>query len=248
MNQENYVVDHIYHMVHFANLRSIFKQRALISKEMLEQKGIVPRSIAFDSVQQLRNRIFVWDFFDRRYYKLHRYVPFYFARRPPMLYVQRDRGIQDDIVIFMISRAVIKESGVVFTDGNATNQQLSNTDSQQVGIVPVMVAGERCRRLYHPDSEPHGTNANCSSFYGNPDLLDCVRWDVITGSSYIDDKGEYTRIRSAEVLIPDQLLLKKIQGIAVSTEQMMREVNELIYREGLAGHIPAARIDPSLFL
>lgn len=247
MNQLNYFDGYIYHMVHFDNLPSIFEQNALLSKEILDQKGIVPRSIALDEVQKLRHRIFVLDLFERKYYNLHRYVPFYFAKKPPMLHVRYKDGIQNDIVIFKVSRAVIQERGVVFTDGNATIQQLSH-DDQRVGIIPTTVSGGLCRRIYRPDSDPHGTNANCSNFYGDAELLDRIEWDVIMGTRFVDDKVEYRRIKSAEVLVPDQLPLEKIQGIAVSTKQMVKKVNELIDGEGLAEYIPAARVDSSLFL
>lgn len=89
MEQSKYLNGYIYHMVHINNLPSIFRQGALLSKEMLSQKNIKPHSIAYDSVQDKRDCISVWDFSEKRYYSLHRYVPFYFAVRPPMLHVQK---------------------------------------------------------------------------------------------------------------------------------------------------------------
>src|SRR5690349_15527342 len=91
----SYLEGYIYHMVHMENLRNIFLQGALLSQEMLRRQKIVPRSIANESVQDLRDRIFIWDFAEQRYRSLHRYVPFYFAiQTSPMLHVQHKAGIQ----------------------------------------------------------------------------------------------------------------------------------------------------------
>src|ERR1700692_2594971 len=99
-------VDHlsgsIYHMVHFENLQYIFGRRAVLSKEKVIQEKIAYRSIAYKNVQGLRDRIYVWDFSERRFRTLHSYVPFYFAIRTPMLYVQYKEGLQNEIVIFEV--------------------------------------------------------------------------------------------------------------------------------------------------
>jgi hypothetical protein len=94
----NYLDGHIYHMVHFDNLQNIFRRRALLSKERVLQEGISYHSIAFEEVQNRRDRISIWDTFERRMRTLHSYVPFYFVTRTPMLYVQLKRGLQDMIV------------------------------------------------------------------------------------------------------------------------------------------------------
>ncbi len=106
MEQTKYLNGYIYHMVHVDNLPSIFHQGALLSKEILRQKAIAPRSIAYDSVQDLRDRIFIKDFSKKDYRSLHSYVPFYFATCPPMLYVQRKAGIHDQIIFFEVSRSI----------------------------------------------------------------------------------------------------------------------------------------------
>ena len=51
----------IYHMVHFENLPGIFQRRALLSREKILQENISYRSIAYEEIQNLRDRIFVWD-------------------------------------------------------------------------------------------------------------------------------------------------------------------------------------------
>ena len=67
-------------MVHFDNLRSIFQRRAILSKESVVQELTAYQSIAYEEVQSLRDRIFVWDFSKRTFRGLHSYVPFYLRR------------------------------------------------------------------------------------------------------------------------------------------------------------------------
>ena len=57
----NYLDGFIYHMVHIENLRSIFRHKAFFSHLNIRQKDISYRSIAFERVQSLRDRIYVWD-------------------------------------------------------------------------------------------------------------------------------------------------------------------------------------------
>jgi hypothetical protein len=246
MEQSKHLDGYIYHMVHIDNLPSIFRQGALLSKEMLGQKNISPHSIAYESVQDKRDRLFVWDFSERRYYQLHRYVPFYFAVHPPMLHVQKNKGIQDEIVILEIHRAILREPGVLFTSGNATNQQLSQLQGELVDIVPA-IADTPCRRYYRPGGQPYGTNPNRSDFYCGVELLDKLNWFGINGG-YIEDWGEHQRLMSAEVLIPDRFPLNEIREIAVNTMSMVSRVNTIIEEYGQSGNITPARCRHDLFI
>ena len=202
----DYLVGSIYHMVHFNNLQNIFQRRALLSKERIIQERISYQSIANDEVQNLRSRIFVNDISTQKYRPLHSYVPFYFATRTPMLKNKYDEGVQDSIVILEASRSILRNQGVLFTDGNATLQQLSKFGSEKVYIAPATITQPSCRRVYHPDG-PWGTNKNHSEFYADVAFLGQLNWDGINRSRYIEDVNEYTRVRSAEVLVPDKFPL-----------------------------------------
>src|SRR6266849_1302680 len=137
-------------MVHFKNLQNIFLRRAILSKEMVKKEAIGYQSIASEEVQNLRDRIFVWDFALQRYRRLHSYVPFYFTGRTPMLHVQYRQGIEQEIVIFEVSR---------------------------------------------------------SNFYGDVIYLERLDWGLINDLYTIEDTKERTRIKHAEVLVPDLLPL-----------------------------------------
>src|SRR5437667_1983005 len=162
---------HVYHMVSINNLPSIFAQKAILSKQRLDQLKISCTSIANEEVQQLRSRIFVFDAEIQKYRSLHSYVPFYFAQHTPMLYIQHTNGLQKDIVIFEVSRTILTTQGVIFTNGNATIQQLSKIGAEKVGITPATTNKPFCQRTYKPDNTPLGTNTNRSDFYSNITFL-----------------------------------------------------------------------------
>jgi ssDNA thymidine ADP-ribosyltransferase, DarT len=212
---------------------------------MLVERNLNERSIAYDSVQDLRDRIFIRDVVGQPYRKLHCYVPFYFAMYPPMSYVQRTRGILNDIVFFVVSRSILNDPSVLFTDGNASMQQLSRSSGERVGIVPA-TKSEYCSRLYKPDG-PYGTNQSFSNFYRDITFLGNLNWDIINSVYHMDPFEEDKRIRSAEVLVSDKLSLTNIQRIAVCTEKTAIAVRTIAKECGLAGFASFVTADPSLF-
>ncbi len=245
MSYVTYLDGYIYHMVHFDNLRNIFQRRALLSKQRVFQERIHYHSIANDEVQEFRNRIYIWDFSRQKYRSLHSFVPFYFATRPPMLHNKYTEGVQDKIVIFEFNRSILTAQGVLFTNGNASNQQLSKFREEKVGITPATF-GTECLRKYYPGG-PYGTNANCTDFYSDLSFLDRLDWDCIYNKYRIDPPEEHIRVRHAEVLVPDILPLGQVRGIFVRTRDMVQAVNVLIEESGLTGRIPDALRRISLY-
>lgn len=246
MSDVSHLDGYIYHMVHLNNLRSIFRRRAILSKEKVLQENITYQSIAYEEVQTLRDRIFIRDLSEQRHRPLHSYVPFYFATRTPMLYVQYKKEVQDEIIIFEVSLSLLKGQRVLFTDGNASNQQLAKYGREQVIISPATVLDKSCRRKYLPNG-PHGTNASCSDFYSDVIFLDNLDWDSINNIRHIDPLEEYTRVRHAEVLVPDLLPLARVEGIVVKLRDRVQVVNGLIEENGLKGRIPSAVCKPGLY-
>ena len=239
-----YINGYVYHMVHFDNLENIFLRRALLSKEKVAQEGTTYYSIAYDDVQGLRDRVFVWDAIEHKFRSLHSYVPFYISTHTPMLYVQLKRGIQDRIAILEVSRSIITEKGTIFTNGNATNQRLAKYGSEVVNIMPKTIENRECRRQYRPNG-PHGANPNRSNFYNDPLFLEELDWDIINNRDFSEpEKG---RVKHAEVLVPDILPLSKLLNIAVKNQTMVNEVNGLISQCNLMGRIPFATLKPNLF-
>jgi ssDNA thymidine ADP-ribosyltransferase, DarT len=244
MSGINYLDGSIYHMAHFENLKDIFQRRAILSKEKVLASSIRHRSIAFEDVQSLRDRVYVWDISEQRIRPLHSYVPFYFGTLTPMLYVQYKNGIQDEIIFFEVSRSIIRDNGVLFTDGNASNQQLARNSSEQVLISPATSSIPFCYREYSTEV-PYGTNPNCSNFYSDPIFLERLNWNTINDHWFIE--GEKKRIKHAEVLVPDIVPLGRVQGIYARTQEMARTVNALIKACGLTGRIPTVIAKPELY-
>jgi ssDNA thymidine ADP-ribosyltransferase, DarT len=245
MNRENPLDRHIYHMTHIDNLYSIFRHGALLSKGRISREKLALRSIAYESVQSLRDRIFMLDPIQQSYRKLHSYVPFYFSKYPPMLYTQQQKGILNDLVFFVINSSILDKQSVLFTDGNASMQKLSRDGGEKVAIVPA-IGSKPCQRRYIPEG-PYGTNQSYSNIYSDVAFLKNLDWDVINNIRRIEFE-ESKRIRSAEVLIPDKLSLSEIQRISVRTIGTAQIVKAIAEECGLIGLASFVTIDPSLFL
>lgn len=243
MSDDIYLEDYLYHMVRFSNLESILHRGALLSKEKVQSEGIKYDSIAEESVQELRDRVYVWDSLQRQRRSIHSYVPFYFAKRTPML--SKLREIQHEIIFFEISRFILKDPGVIFTNGNAANQQLAKFGTETVYIAPATPQSPLCRRKYAPDG-PWGTNSNCSDFYSDLGFLRKLDWPSINSDQWGGDP-EKKRIKHAEVLIPDRVPLSKIESIYTLTQEKANSVNMLIKRYGLEGRLPRATRRPDLY-
>lgn len=233
---------YLYHMVSLSNLESILRKQAILSKESVLAQKIAYASIAEESVQRLRDRVYIWDFSERRWRSVHSYVPFYFAKRTPMLFRRKD--VQHDIIFFEISRLILKDPGVLFTDGNVANQQLAQSGMEIVRIIPATSGKALCRRKYIP-SGPLGTNSDHSKVYADTRFLENLDWPVING--YWFNTPEAKRIKHAEVLIPDYVPLSKVTGISVMNQEKSEAVNRLIKQYKLEGRIPSAATRRDLY-
>lgn len=241
----NYLIGSIYHMVHFDNLFSIFVRGGLLSRDKLLGEGRTYHSIANDEVQGLRDRILILDIISNRFRSLHNYVPFYFSTRTSMLRAQTWEGLQDRIIFFEVDRSIMREKGVLFTDGNASNQQLTRSGIEKVQIIPVALLKSSCSRVYMPADSFRGSNTHCSDFYRNTVFLNRLNWDIINSKRSFT--GEKRQQKQAEVLVPDFLPVHKIRNIYVNNQTMVQDVNTLIVQCKLRGRIPSAVYRPELF-
>ena len=106
-----YGIEAIYHMSHIDNVSSILKYGLLPHGNGLTKKDISNRKV--NNRRSIREPIYGQS--------IHNYVPFYFNPKNAMLCYLYYKGIQEDIVIFVFDRALITESGTLFTDGNAAS-------------------------------------------------------------------------------------------------------------------------------
>ncbi len=237
-----YLNGNIYHMVHFDNLESIFLRRALLSKKMMAQERNSYYSIAYDDVQELRDRVFVWDATRHKFKSLHSYVPFYIATHTPMLYVQLKRGLQDKIVIFEVARSIITERGTIFTNGNATNQQLAKYGSEVADVLPKTIEKRECGRRYRPNG-PRGKIPIDSDSTITHYFLKSLIGISLTIGIFPATEGTRETCRGA---LPYSTI-EQNTGIAVKNQAMVKEVNDLISQCNLTGRIPFATLKPHLF-
>ena len=104
----NYGVEYIYHMTHIDNIPGILKYG-------LQAHGNSHQKIDISNQDVNNRRVRREPVYGKR---IHDYVPFYFSSRNAMLYAQYN---EDDIVILELDASLMYESGVIFTDGNASS-------------------------------------------------------------------------------------------------------------------------------
>lgn len=76
-------------------------------------------------------------------------------------------------------------------------------------------------------------------------FLKNLNWTVINDRWFND--LEKSRIKHAEVLIPDIVPLSKIEGISAWSQEKAKEVNALIRQYRLEKHVPKAVWKPDLY-
>jgi len=240
-----YLDGYIYHMVHVKNLRSIFQQQVLLSKNMLRKRGIGYISIANEQIQNLRDRIRIQVFPEGKSLNLHSYVPFYFTSHTPMLSAIRNKIPSEQIAFLEVPRSILTKRGVIFTDGNATCQQLSRSGTEIVLITPASLRSP-CKRCYIPDG-PHGTGESISNFYSDIMLLKRLNWRAIEGGYTGIELDERRRIRCAEVLIPNAVPVSLIKHVIVYNEQVAQEVKADLARLNVKANTPSIVIGPAFY-
>lgn len=109
-----YEIDGLYHFTHFDHIQTIFRD-GLLSHNNAHELGFVKHDISNTDVQDLRAQRFIGE------RPLHDYVPLYFNPRNAMLYQIFQEFTLEDIVFLRLSRKLMLQQGVWFTDGNAAN-------------------------------------------------------------------------------------------------------------------------------
>jgi hypothetical protein len=160
----------IYHITHINNLTSILNLGGLIANSRLRQERINYLDIAHESIQDRRARTRVPCGAGGM---LHDYVPFYFARRSPMLFTIHKGNVEgynqgQESVIYLVSTAEAIEAVALtfaFTDGH--------------GII------------------------GYTQFSDDLEDLDMVDWDIMEAKYWNDtaDDNDRKRRRQAEFLV-----------------------------------------------
>lgn len=127
-------VKELHYITHIDNLRSIFQHGLLCHSKAAK---VSRHSIADPAIQNLREKVVMPG--GKR--KLHDYVNLYFNARNPMMYKRKD--MHKELVILQINPAILDESEVVISDGNASSgwthfyaspQGLESLDKSQIYV------------------------------------------------------------------------------------------------------------------
>lgn len=116
-----YKIDGLFHFTHLDHIQTIARD-GLLSHNSAHKRGVVQHDISNSDVQDLRAQRYIGD------RPLHDFVPLYFNPRNAMLYQISQEFTLKDIVILRLSRNLMLQQGVWFTDGNAANTPTSSYD------------------------------------------------------------------------------------------------------------------------
>ena len=191
----------LYHFTHIRNLPSILARGALLSDAAVTTEGRLRVEVGDRSVKARRRSMVVpvgpggvpAD-----------YVPFYFAPRPPMLYVIHNGRVpeyqegQRPLVYLVTDIGTIASMGLVyvFSDGNCASAFTEYSDSL--------------------------------------DRLDMVDWPLMNATIWKNTAadGDRMRRRAAEFLIHKEIPWSAFIGLATIDEDMARRVRAVLVRAG----------------
>ena len=191
----------LYHFTDLSNLKSILDSEALLSRIKLKENGIFKKVVDSASNEIIKRRESVYLANGRN---LSNYVPLYFARKSPMLYVTE--GIKDNTdryphttrpVYLTFDPVVITQKGTLIADGNASSTYT--------------YIGEGTDALEKVD-------------------MDCVKTSVDSIKYKYSTKvyREIKRKKQAETLAPDRLNLKFLKMISFRSRAEMKEAERLM--------------------
>ena len=220
------------HMVLVDNLPSIL-QMGLLSYNEVGSRGLSPTSLALSTVQSLRDRVWLQLPGSRDMANLHDFVPFYFVHHTPMLY--RRAELQDRIVFIEATPRLLHRPGVVFSDGNASVQGLSQDPCVSVRVT-VSTSGEPCKRVFYKAGHPRPTwsvRHSSSEIFGACCCLGRVDWELLA-APYWSGHPDGRRIRCAEVLVQREVSVAEFCGFTVGNKALLSEVEGMVRASGFS--------------
>ena len=187
----------IYHITHLRNLDLILPDAGLKCCATLRREGVGYVNIAHLNVQDRRE---VTQVPCGAGGVLHDYVPFYFAPRPPMLYVISRGGVEG------------------YAEGQGPVVHLVST-AQRVAAAPLPFAF----------TDGHGTMA-LTDFYEDLHDLDAVDWSIMTAKYWADtpQDNDRSRRRQAEFLVHELFPWHLIEEIGVMNTGMRNKVEQVL--------------------
>ncbi|MBV9867534.1 MAG: DUF4433 domain-containing protein [Abitibacteriaceae bacterium] len=168
----------LYRVTHLSNLASI-AQEGLLPFNLLQQRCIEHRSIAFQHLQERRHKITT-----PLGGTLHDCVPWSFAARPPMLYTVARGGLadsvrQEDIVHLVTSVGRVQQANLpfVFTDGHPLSD--FSVFSTDIDKLPHVLDWEVLKSLHwhNTEDDPDRKRRRQAEFL----IQSIVPWRIVAG-------------------------------------------------------------------
>lgn len=187
----------VYHITDVENLGSLLEKGALLCEEQCSRRGLSPVCIAYTNLKSTRSQI---DVVAAAGGKLSDYVPFYFAPRSPMLYVNHvggvdgyDKGQEEIVHLVCCAEELARTAPSLITDG-------------------------------------HPASPLTSQFAGLASLADDIDWDVMHDTWWrdTDEDGDRKRRRQAEFLVHDHVSLAMVRQLGVHSEKVAAMAREAL--------------------
>jgi len=202
LNENSFLEKHIYHITHVLNLKNIIQNNGLLCYNNLKEGNYI--DIASQDIQGRRARQVIRMGPGGN---LHDYVPFFFCKRPPMLYKITKDYEQDvclakspyEVVYLVVKIGDIYEANFpcVFCDGH--------------GIMRTV------------------------GYYEDPRDLSNIDWELMESKYWydtIEDPNRKCR-RQAEFLIYKKVPWNFIRGIAVYNNRIKEQVMQLLEKHSI---------------
>ncbi len=201
----------IYHITHLRNLEAILDAGSMQADAKVRQQAAAPIVIGHSHIKERRLAIPV-DCGPRGC--VGDYVPFYFCRRSPMLYVISKNAIegydegQGPIIYLASSTERIVHEGLrfVFTDGNASTRGVT-------------------------------------AFFEDLGQIDRVDWPLMEAQMWNDTQKDPDRCRrrAAEFLVHDSVPFAVIERLATMTKTMQETVRRALAARGIVREVDVRR-------
>lgn len=107
-------LEELHYIAPVENMKSICTN-GILSHQKVQR--IQHKSVAMNKIQERRKKVIVPDKKGNR--PLHQYVNLYFHARNPMMFKRKDR--HKELCVVRINKDILKASGVVIADGNASS-------------------------------------------------------------------------------------------------------------------------------
>lgn len=197
----HFAIDYLYHITHFKNLDSIFRNGIMPRKH--DNEFIEILDIADPEVNSRRTRKVSSGSGVSR--SLHEYVPLYFNPCNPMLSARRE--IQNELAILAVVADVLLTKDCIFTDGNAASKETKFYSE----LDDLKMLDWQCLRAKMWTDHNDGKRKRCSEVLAFPKVAENEIVTVICNNSDLYRQIKHLHGRSRKVEIRKNLFFMETE-------------------------------------